>query len=279
MPSWLLLLNDAGFPLFSRSFGLPHSAFSFPTMGLLSAAHSSAANSGFDLAQLQSQDGRVVCRTHSGGLIVVLASGDAHVDDESLRERAQRCYDALMMLVGRHKITDLRNVERTKRQIRVTTTHTKWRQWEEAARRTEIARGVTGLLVSHLSFLSTRLLCLTAVRRQSLVSVPRRGRISATNGNWSARVLYRIQSVSRHSDRPAHCTVRIFGFCETSECAVSVRPTHSECCCGARICSRVFDDIRQLAQSCNTLHAALYAQHRLYAWTDEWSADGAGRGR
>ena len=35
--------------------------------------------------------------------------------------------------------------------------------------------------------------------------------------------------------------------------------------------SRLFDDIRALAKSCNTLHAAFYAQHRLYAWTDEWA--------
>lgn len=35
--------------------------------------------------------------------------------------------------------------------------------------------------------------------------------------------------------------------------------------------SDIFAHLRTLAQACNTLHAAFYAQHRLYAWTDEWS--------
>lgn len=85
-------------------------------------------------------------------------------------------------------------------------------------------------------------------------------------------MLHRIQSVSRHKQTRE----------STARCACvrlnqrANRATHSPCVAlfdsCPLICSRVFDDIRLLAQSCNTLHAALYAQHRLYAWTDEWSA-------
>lgn len=36
--------------------------------------------------------------------------------------------------------------------------------------------------------------------------------------------------------------------------------------------SQLFPHLRTIAQSCNTLHAAFYAQHRLYNWTPEWSS-------
>jgi hypothetical protein len=47
MPSWLLFQSEAGFPLFSRSAGLPGAAFSFATTGLLAAAQQAAAAGGF----------------------------------------------------------------------------------------------------------------------------------------------------------------------------------------------------------------------------------------
>lgn len=119
MPCWLLLLNDAGFPLFSRSYGMPSSAFSFPTMGLLSAVHSSAGNSGFAVTRLSSHDAHIRYRMFTGGLILVIATSDTHVGEEESHDRMGHIYDALVFLIGRHKIQELRNVERTKRQIRV----------------------------------------------------------------------------------------------------------------------------------------------------------------
>jgi hypothetical protein len=119
MPSWLLLQSEAGFPLFSRSSGLPGAAFSFATTGLLAAAQQAASAGGFILSRLDSHDAAVHARTYPGGLVLILASSDAQcATPESLSSRADRAYDALLFLLGRSKLQDLRHVERTKRQIR-----------------------------------------------------------------------------------------------------------------------------------------------------------------
>ena len=185
MPCWLLLLNDAGFPLFSRSYGLPASAFSFATMGLLSAVHSAAGNSGFGVRRLQSQDGVVLYDTRPGGLILLLASSDTQASESLLRGKLSQIYDALLFVVGRTKIQDLRNVERTKRQIRS----------------------------------AANLLSLFLIEDAHLLQM----------GTGAPEACIATQT-------------------------------------------RLFDDLRALAKACHTSHAALYAQHRMYVWTEEWAS-------
>lgn len=118
MPCWLLVLNDGGYPLFSRSYGLPSAAFSFATMGLLSAVHSSAGNTGFGVRRLSSHDAHLSYRSCTGGIILVFASSDVHADEEDMDRRMGQMYDAIVFVNGKNKIQDTRNVERTKRQIR-----------------------------------------------------------------------------------------------------------------------------------------------------------------
>lgn len=118
MPCWLLLLTDAGFPLFSRSYGLPSEAFNFPTMGLLSAIHSSAGNSGFSITRMSSKDAHIIYRMFTGGLIIVFSTSDLHLSEDSIYAKMGQIYDSLVFLIGRPKLQDLRHVERTKRQIR-----------------------------------------------------------------------------------------------------------------------------------------------------------------
>jgi hypothetical protein len=185
MPTWLLLQSEAGFPLFSRSAGLPSAAFSFATTGLLAAAQQAAAAGGFVLTRLQAHDAAVHASTYPGGLILVLASSEAQsASPAAMAARAQRAHDALLFLLGRAKMQDLRHVERTKRHIR------------SAAH-----------LLSLLLVEDTYLL-------QMGTGIP-------------------------------------------------------ECCIASS--SKVFDDLRLIASGCNVQHAALYAQHRMYAWTDEWT--------
>jgi hypothetical protein len=185
MPSWLLLQSEAGFPLFSRSSGLPGAAFSFATTGLLAAASQAAAAGGFVLSRLGAHDAAVHTASYPGGLVLVLASSDAQsATPEALSARAQRAYDALLFLLGRAKLQDLRHVERTKRHIR------------------------------------------SAANLLSLLLVD-----------------------------DAYVLQMGTGF--------------PECCITSS--ASVFDDLRALAAACNTAHAAIYAQHRMYAWTEQWS--------
>jgi hypothetical protein len=185
MPSWLLLQSEAGFPLFSRSSGLPGAAFSFATTGLLAAASQAAAAGGFVLSRLGAHDAAVHTASYPGGLVLVLASSDAQsATPEALSARAQRAYDALLFLLGRAKLQDLRHVERTKRHIR------------------------------------------SAANLLSLLLVD-----------------------------DAYVLQMGTGF--------------PECCITSS--ASVVDDLRALAAACNTAHAAIYAQHRMYAWTEQWS--------
>src|SRR4051812_16141425 len=113
MPCWLLLLNDSGFPLFSRSYGLPASAFSFPTMGLLSALVSSASAQNFSLTRLQSHDATIHFKQCTGGFIIVYATSDHHQSDGMIERLINQIYDAIMFCIGKTKLQDLRNTERT----------------------------------------------------------------------------------------------------------------------------------------------------------------------
>jgi len=187
MPSWLLLQNSSGFPLFSRSYGLPSDAFSFPTMGLLSALDSAADNEGFCVKRMESHDAAIAVRRYKGGLIIFLASSDVHVSETEMSARIQRIYDAILLVVGRSKMEEspCRHVERFKKLIRM-----------------------AAPLISLFLLEDTHLLQM---------------------GSGSP------------------------------ECCIASDP-------------QVFEDTQSLAQTCGVRHAALYAHHRLYAWTDEWSA-------
>lgn len=121
MPCWLLVLNDGGFPLFSRSCGLPADAFSFPTLGLLSAVHSSADSAGFALQHIHSHDAAIVYQTFPAGLILVYSSSDTHLSsgDVYVREKLSAMYASMVLVNGRVRMHDMKSVERMKRQIRV----------------------------------------------------------------------------------------------------------------------------------------------------------------
>jgi hypothetical protein len=121
MPSWLLIINSYGIPLFDRSYGLP--AQPFAHKGLLSVVQSQAWDSGFSVRRLASKDSQIAYRTYEGGLVVVLTTSNIDLSEREVQKRIDRIYQAIAFTIGPQALirmptlTGRHPVENSKRQL------------------------------------------------------------------------------------------------------------------------------------------------------------------
>ncbi|CAG5130730.1 unnamed protein product, partial [Candidula unifasciata] len=119
MAAYLMCLTSgSGMPVFTRSVGsvkpLP-----FPVIGSLNAVHMFATNHNATLRSTTTEDARIVWREFRNSLVLIsVTSRDSAADDVLAGKLLENVFDAMILLYGLDELTNIKNVERFKKEIK-----------------------------------------------------------------------------------------------------------------------------------------------------------------
>ncbi|ELU10103.1 hypothetical protein CAPTEDRAFT_17914 [Capitella teleta] len=114
----LCLTAGGGIPVFSRCKGnvkqLP-----FPVLGSLNGVHMFCDTNGVNLQSCLTEDAKVVWKTFYDSLTLIIITQDDNASDLHLTQTLDLVFHSLVLLYGLDDLSNIKNVERFKREIRV----------------------------------------------------------------------------------------------------------------------------------------------------------------
>ncbi|XP_031557182.1 protein fuzzy homolog isoform X2 [Actinia tenebrosa] len=118
MAAYLLCLTtDGGIPLFTRTKGdLPQ--LPFPVVGSLNGVHMFAKNQDVSLLKTMTNDATVVWKVFHDSITLIIVASDDNSSDAHLNRVLNLVFNAMVMLLGIDELTNTRNIELIKREMR-----------------------------------------------------------------------------------------------------------------------------------------------------------------
>ncbi|XP_004597028.2 protein fuzzy homolog isoform X1 [Ochotona princeps] len=117
----LCLAANSGVPLFCRSSrgGAPtRQQLPFSVIGSLNGVHMFGQNLDVQLSSARTHDTTVVWRSFHGSITLIVLSSEEGVSELRLGRLLQAVFGAMVLLVGLEELTNIRNVERLKKELR-----------------------------------------------------------------------------------------------------------------------------------------------------------------
>ncbi|KAK7488783.1 hypothetical protein BaRGS_00019918 [Batillaria attramentaria] len=91
----------------------------FPVIGSLNAVHMFAANQGASLRSTTTDDAKIVWKDFHDSLSLIVIMGNDQADDCHMTRLLDNVWSAMVLLFGQDELTNIKNLERFKRDIKV----------------------------------------------------------------------------------------------------------------------------------------------------------------
>ncbi|XP_012609882.1 protein fuzzy homolog isoform X2 [Microcebus murinus] len=117
----LCLASSSGVPLFCRSSrgGAPaRQQLPFSVIGSLNGVHMFGQNLEVQLSSARTEDTTVVWKSFHDSITLIVLSSEEGVSELRLERLLQMVFGAMVLLVGLEELTNIRNVERLKKELR-----------------------------------------------------------------------------------------------------------------------------------------------------------------
>ncbi|XP_064634720.1 protein fuzzy homolog [Lineus longissimus] len=119
MAAYLLCLTEeGGVPIFTKTKGdlklLP-----FPVIGSMNGVHMFASNHGVSLVTTTTEDSKVAWKVFHDSIKLILVSHDDQANDKYYLQCLDLLFNGMVLLCGLEELTKIRNVERLKKEIKV----------------------------------------------------------------------------------------------------------------------------------------------------------------
>ncbi|KAM8927382.1 protein fuzzy homolog [Pelodytes ibericus] len=113
----LCLTASSGVPLYCRNKG-NSKQLTFSVIGSLNGVHMFAKNQDVLLTSTCTENTRVVWRTFHDSINLIVMSSEQNATDHSLHKLLENIFDAMVLVIGLEELTNIKNVERLKKDLR-----------------------------------------------------------------------------------------------------------------------------------------------------------------
>ncbi|XP_049756914.1 protein fuzzy homolog isoform X1 [Elephas maximus indicus] len=117
----LCLASSSGVPLFCRSSrgGVPtRQQLPFSVIGSLNGVHMFGQNLEVQLSSARTEDTTVVWKSFHDSITLIVLSSEESSSELQLERLLEMVFGAMVLLVGLEELTDIRNIERLKKELR-----------------------------------------------------------------------------------------------------------------------------------------------------------------